>query len=1188
MITARFGDVVAPEDVAALIDHLTGKARTVDASSAAGASRATTPESRASGGRVFLGIQFPRTGQDALPKREILAQHVERDYPDLAQRTIRDQGQGQGQGQVSDLRPDGALTITIRTAKPRQAYPAVEEECAAFLEAITGQTATGRPMDPRAERCTAYRIALGYPAAPGHDRELLLGSNRDDVIVIHGLTALSRSSALTTLREQGVLILIASGDLLTIWSALPASVRETIRRKRLQVHVLDPTPLSPAPSASPPPGPPEINLGRLLQGALVAGVVRPGWPGWSKQSGRPTWNEDRAFTRLAAETGIAPDKLAFLREAADQVGPLPWAELEARAPIDARDPTEIPLALRRIRDGGPPYSRLSRFWSETAPDYLADPPVQPTADPFRAVDFLPPATATFSDRTGGRSEIPRFVPDNCTGCGLCLAWCPHSALNAVVVGPEPLLQAGLELAGKAGVPLTQLMPAIRPLAQILARHLKKRQKGEGEPSADALLPLAFEGWAEQKKLANDSLDEARGEFDRLTRALGCFPLAITDTFFRTPESQHKGSGELFSLVVDPLACTGCLACVNACPEDALEPTQDTPEVTGQLQARFRTWERLPDTRAETVQRVAMDPGYGPIRAHLLSRSFALTIGGADAAAPGSGERLVLRWIASTVESLVQPRVRQLAAEVTDLVDRLGEQVQGLFGNALPVGELDTVVRGLAGDGDRPLRLEDLVDRLGEAARTRPVDSGRLKRLVELIQSLRELTWVLTEGPSGLGRARLGLVATGGSLGFGRVSPLNPFSFPVLVQDGDGGVDVAAGLCRGHLRHMLDNIRLVRRARLEATGRYDPRQHDAEIAALDVADLTEEEWGALPPLVLVGDERILHGRGRECLAALLDGDVPVKVLLVCRGEAGTGRPGRASPGKMLDAIFFALTHRRAFVLGTSIANSGHLAEGLTKALRSRRPAFIQVYAPPPAGEGRRADGSQVDARLALLARATPCLRFDPDTDGVFGLRLSLAGNPEPEADFARHTIVLRDGEKPESIDAAITLADWASGQSRFDHHFSVLTTEIGGIALDEYLLLPPGDRGNRTPFIQHVDDEGRLVRYRVSERMVRASEQTLEAWRVLQEWAGLVSPFTDVLRRRLQDELANEHQAALDAQKNHYEEKLRLLAENHHAETVTRLRDRLVQLSGHGKPPDGETAIPTPPVAPGQSEGEETR
>ena len=44
------------------------------------------------------------------------------------------------------------------------------------------------------------------------------------------------------------------------------------------------------------------------------------------------------------------------------------------------------------------------------------------------------------------------------------------------------------------------------------------------------------------------------------------------------------------------------------------------------------------------------------------------------------------------------------------------------------------------------------------------------------------------------------------------------------------------------------------------------------------------------------------------------------------------------------------------------------------------------------------GPQVDARLALLARATPCLRFDPDTDGVFGLRLSLAGNPEPEADF----------------------------------------------------------------------------------------------------------------------------------------------------------------------------------------------
>ena len=317
------------------------------------------------------------------------------------------------------------------------------------------------------------------------------------MIVIHGLTALSRSSALTTLREQGVLILIASGDLLTIWSALPASVRETIRRKRLQVHVLDPTPLSPAPSASPPPGPPEINLGRLLQGALVA-RGRKAWVAGMVEAvgnGRPGTKTEHSRV-LAAETGIAPDKLAFLREAADQVGPLPWAELEARAPIDARDPHRDPARLAPHPGRRPPLLSSVAFLERkphptTWRTRLSSPQPIPSA-PWTSC-HRPRPRSRIAPAVGPRS--PRFVPDNCTGCGLCLAWCPHSALNAVVVGPEPLLQAGLELAGKAGVPLTQLMPAIRPLAQILARHLKKRQKGEGEPSADALLPLAFEGWA---------------------------------------------------------------------------------------------------------------------------------------------------------------------------------------------------------------------------------------------------------------------------------------------------------------------------------------------------------------------------------------------------------------------------------------------------------------------------------------------------------------------------------------------------------------------------------------------------------------------------------------------------------------------------------------------------------------------
>jgi len=1078
--------------------------------------------------RFVLGVDFPGT-TSSYPKREIAYQRLRRDYPELGARSLEDRP-------ALDVRPPGRVTLHLDSAQARTTFPAFEEETAAMLARALDAAAVGRPISGALESARRYQITLAGDGAaidPGRGAPA-------EIVVALDRAVLSEPGFLGSLADRGTLLLI--GDPARDrdgTSSLSGEMRERLREKNAAVLVLE------SGAAQP-----ETALTGLAQGAVLAAVL---------SSGRLQADSDRAIRRLGEGLDREEARLAAIRTGLERTRTIDPAALGEST--EGRPP-ELPLRVRRFRDGGPPLSRVSRFWSETAPDYVADRPARPAADPFRGVDVLPPATAMFFDETPAREQVPRWLASKCTGCGQCLVDCPHSALVATVIGPEALLTAGLELAAESGTPLIQLTPAVRPMAQFLARAGKKDEI-EGE-TTDGVLGRAFDRWLEQKDLAGDKLAETRAEFERLRAALADIPLAATEFFFRNPEALSKGSGELFTLTIDPTACTGCRACVAACPEAALEAVASTPAETTRLRERYRRWEALPDTKAETIRRAAADAGYETIASYFLSRSFGLTLTGGDRAAPGCGERSLLRRVASTVEALVQPRVHELVTEIRDLTSKLTDAIRGLFGDALPVDDLDALSRGLSGRADRPLHLDDLIDRLGDAGRHRPVDQRRLARLIELTRALRDLEWVLTEGPSGLGRARVGLATAGEALGWGRHSPRNPFTFPVAVHWSEDSADFAAGLCLGGIRHALDNLRLVRRARLEAAGRYDPKKHDPEIAALDWTDLTDEEWGAVPPLILVGDESVLAGRGRDRLAALLEGPAPVKVIVVDRREDPGADAADDDPGRVVGDGLFALAHRDAYVLRASTANPGHLLAGLIEGLSRRRPALFHLHAPNPLGDGFSPADAREQARMALDARVFPCVRYDPDAAGVFGLRLSLEGNPEPEADFAARPLTYRDGDEDRTETVPVTLADWAYGQSRFRRHFTPVAAGAGGIAMSDYLTASAGERAGRSPFIRTVDEEGRLVHLRVSEAMTRAGVKAHEAWRILQELAGVKTPFTEVLRTRLEQAIAEERRAELDRVKTGYEEKLHQVEQEHRQRAAEQLRERLLKLAGYGR------------------------
>jgi len=258
------------------------------------------------------------------------------------------------------------------------------------------------------------------------------------------------------------------------------------------------------------------------------------------------------------------------------------------------------------------------------------------------------------------------------------------------------------------------------------------------------------------------------------------------------------------------------------------------------------------------------------------------------------------------------------------------------------------------------------------------------------------------------------------------------------------------------------------------------------------------------LVIAGEDA-LTGSGLAGLSALLSSDLPVKVVLL---------DGMDLLSRRADPTLTALAHRRAFVLASSIAHTDHLFHGLTAALDLGGPALIHLHAPSPGRHGFAADETLDRASLAVASRVHPLLRYDPGADGVFGLRLSLEGNPEIDKPWITAT--------DEAVE--FTPARWAAGEARFEQAF------------------------------EETNDAGH-----------RAVLDRAERWATLQEIAGAVTPFADRLRERLQVELGDTHRAEIAALKVEHEAKLAELEASQQTDQAQRLRDRLMQLAGFRKP-----------------------
>jgi pyruvate-ferredoxin/flavodoxin oxidoreductase len=1071
----------------------------------------------------YLGLDFHH--QEAHhPKRQVMLDALRRHYPDIAALGLRSNVPSPA------LQPEGSTAIAIHRLAG-EGMEGLALEAASFLHQLLGGQVRSRPAMSW-ERWGALHCdrLLHAPAGLNDPGEAFA----TDIALLAADPAHPNLRPLEGLRQGGMLLLCGGEEDGEIWNALPGEQRRMLREKAISLYIIPGAESDESRQASL-----ELLLGGLFGALLQEGRL-------ALKPRRVVGAREEALSHLA-ESEREPLLKAFT-EGLEGVRRLDYAALPAgESALAAGGMDEAPLAVRHLGRSEERYDSLPRFWDQVGVLYRDGETAALTADPYMATGSIPPLSATFRDLSPARLALPRFSAGNCTACGRCWSVCPDSAIGAVALSPKGLLETGIRLAEANEV---------RAIAGKLATGIATlARKGESvADSADRLLAEAYAWLQEKAPVAEERREGIEAGLERMQQELAGLPLSVTETLFAQAEKRQKESGELLSLAINPDSCKGCGLCSEVCADEAMAMCAQTEQAVAEARRDWRLWQQTPDTSSATIERLGKGDAMGPMAALMLSRHCAFAMSGGDGAEAGSGEKIAVRQVLAATEYQQQPLLHRFIQELAEAREAVSKTIRDTLAGALPSEDLERLSRGLKQVHTREASLSAFIQDGDSLIEGSGVDAPHLRRLIALAQGLGALHWRLSSGDHGLGRARYGIaIAPGSTAAWAGAFPHNPFHAPVTIDMTGDAAQVAAGLLQGQMSEALEAVRLLRQARAE----LDPKAAKAD-RPLTWSDLTEEERLLCPPLLLIGNDQSLGGRGFAQLAWLLNSELPVKVLVLGELDFGLGAQGvnDAPLGALRDArgdlALMALAQRRAYVAQSSFAAPAHLRRSVREALRFGGPALICLHAPSPERHGFAPARTLSLAELALASRTTPLFRYHPEGEGVFGSRLSLEGNPELRSNW-----LTDDSGQP------LTPAHWAVRQQRFAPRLKPLAADAPfPTELVKWLALEAEKRAGKTPFIAVSDDAGKEHRYAVEEKLAAMVEDRGHAWRTLQELAGLVTPFTARVEQEARENLAAAHQADLDALKREYEAKLRALEEGMQGQVHDQITQRLMDLAGY--------------------------
>jgi hypothetical protein len=329
---------------------------------------------------------------------------------------------------------------------------------------------------------------------------------------------------------------------------------------------------------------------------------------------------------------------------------------------------------------------------------------------------------------------------------------------------------------------------------------------------------------------------------------------------------------------------------------------------------------------------------------------------------------------------------------------------------------------------------------------------------------------------------------------------------------------AAAAFRERLPALVETVKAIAIAELEAAGRYEESHHDAFFDGYAEHSLEATDLALFPDYLVCVPPGLNSAPGNANLMEMLSSGLPVKVLVESADaleEAAIGA-GRFAFGVRSSRLAMTATSLGGvFVMQAPGSHLYALRARLEAGLAHRGPALFSVFA----GAGEPAAGlpPYLTAAAALQSRAFPTFSYDPFAGANLAARFSFDHNPQAEADWPVAALEYSDEQLQRVTEnPAFTFADFALCDRRYAAHFAAVPRERWNAAMlpaAEWLALGDDAAAQSVPFVLAVDAEDVLHRVLVDARLMQAVRRCLVLWHRLQEMGGIHNSHAERLLAR---------------------------------------------------------------------------
>ncbi len=473
----------------------------------------------------------------------------------------------------------------------------------------------------------------------------------------------------------------------------------------------------------------------------------------------------------------------------------------------------------------------------------------------------------------------------------------------------------------------------------------------------------------------------------------------------------------------------------------------------------------------------------------------------DSTRAGSGEKIVIHLFYSTVTALMQPRIEKHIKQIDQLITELEKHIRLQLVETVDISDIDALETAIDQNHNVDLTLSRLTGTLDKDRATHPIDPKWLRWVLQLVEKLKQLRWSYKQGPSGEGRASLGIASGSFSDAAWTANfPFNPYPFPWTHHITQDAPSLTMGLFEGQMVKMAEGFKAIRTAELEIKGKYDKSEHDNFFAHFDWHQFSEEEYLLCPPLVTLSSEGTSFNSGLQSLSSSLMSGLPIKVLVL------DNQPSENTTSLRKELGLITMAHRTAYVHQSSLSNSTHCLAGFIDGLNYRGPALWSIYASSQPENGMAKNSLTMQSKIAVESRAYPLMTFDPRRGKSWEECISLLGNPDIDQDWITYSLDYTDeyGNKF-SMDVPLTYADWALTESTFAQHFKPVPADGNSnsmVLLTEYLDMDSHGQANNIPFIWAVHPHSNhLLKVVVSAAIVKTTQEQKDYWHTLKGLSG---------------------------------------------------------------------------------------